>query len=126
MANIGFHGVVKSLDGSQAPAYQIHLGGRTEDGRAAIGRALLKIPAKHVPAAVTALVGLFRAERNGSEPFADFIARQPDERLRAVLQPIAEAPQDTIEAHRDWGCSGTFSTDDLGTGECAGVSREGG
>ncbi len=124
VAGIGFHGVVRSLHGSQAPAYQIHVGGRTEDGKATIGRALVKIPARSVPTAVTAFVTLFRAERSGDESFADFAGRQSDERLRAILAPIAEASVDPADAHRDWGSTEKFSTDDLGTCECAGASED--
>jgi sulfite reductase beta subunit-like hemoprotein len=122
VANIGFHGVAKKVGGRMVPAYQLHLGGRIANGEARIGKALDKIPAKNVPGAVAALLRLYRKERNGDEPFAEFVVRHPREAIEAELRPFAEAVPEDGEI--DWGQDDAFTTDEIGTGECAGAGTD--
>ena len=124
VANIGFHGVVKSFEGKQAPAYQVHLGGRTTAGSATVGRALAKVPARNAPKVVAALLELYREERLRDESFADFSARLSEERARELLRPFAEGPLSEGDRFVDWGQSEPFHTDDLGAGECAGAADD--
>ena len=124
IANIGLHGVVKTLDGVQVPAYQLHLGGAVGPGTAHIGRALEKIPARQAPKAVAALLQAFGRERQPGESFADFAARLPGERVREILAPFAERRPSAEELAIDWGQTERFTTDDLGTGECAGAGQD--
>ena len=127
VANIGFHGVVKEIDGKQAPAYQLHLGGSTSADGAVIGRALVKLPARNVPGAVKALLGRWAAaRRTPDEPFAEFASRLTDEELHTVLAPFADALPPVEKRHVDWGRTDVFTTDELGTGECAGGGEEAG
>ena len=121
VANIGLHGVVKTIDGVQVPSYQLHFGGDARGGDARIGRALEKIPARQAPRAVAALIDLFRRERREGEAFADFAARQTPEGLAAILAPFARQLPPPEELAIDWGQTERFTTDDLGTGECAGA-----
>lgn len=123
VANIGFHGVVKKVGDKQIPAYQLHLGGRTGAGEAKIGEAVDKIPARNVPRAVTALLTLFREGRQGEETFADFAARSSKQDIARVLRPLAEQIDET-DAVVDWGQDAPFTTDDMGTGECAGAGLD--
>ena len=137
IANIGLHGVARTINGKQVPAYQIHLGGSIADGTGRIGQALDKIPARRVPAAVATLLKWYAGERGETETLPAFFDRQPKEKVRATLLPfVAVAPNgtDPVEDHEvdgeeerleiDWGASSTFSTDDLGTGECAGAGQD--
>ncbi|HZN04048.1 MAG TPA: nitrite/sulfite reductase [Candidatus Polarisedimenticolia bacterium] len=137
IANIGLHGVCRTVNGKQVPAYQIHLGGSIADGTGRIGQALDKIPARRVPAAVATLLKWYAGERGETETLPAFFDRQPKEKVRATLLPFATvAPigADPVEDHEaagaeepleiDWGASASFSTDDLGTGECAGAGQD--
>jgi hypothetical protein len=124
VANIGFHGVVKKVDGKQIPAYQLHLGGRIGQGSARIGDALDKIPARAVPKAISALLQLFQAEREAGELFADFVVRYPREAIESVLKPFAEEVPSGDDSAVDWGQDAPFSTEEIGTGECAGAGTD--
>jgi sulfite reductase (ferredoxin) len=137
IANIGLHGVARTINGRQVPAYQIHLGGAIGDGTARIGRPLDKIPARRAPAAVAFLLSWYSKARSGEESLPDFFARQPQEDLRAALLPFATVEQMGVDASHeeefdgdeerldlDWGAATPFSTDDLGTGECAGAGQD--
>ena len=123
VANIGFHGVAKRVGDKQIPAYQLHLGGRIAHGEATIGQPLEKIPARNVPKAVTALLGLFQEDRRNEESFADFVARCPHETLVKVLKPLADDVSEA-DAAVDWGQETPFTTDEVGTGECAGAGTD--
>jgi sulfite reductase beta subunit-like hemoprotein len=124
IANIGLHGVVKKVGGRQIPAYQIHFGGGVGHGEARIGEAIDKVPAKNAPAAVAALLALVQAERKDAEPFAAAAARVPKDLVRAALAPfLSEAPEG-VDLGVDWGQTDPFSTEDLGTGECAGAGTD--
>ncbi|HET6373495.1 MAG TPA: nitrite/sulfite reductase, partial [Candidatus Polarisedimenticolia bacterium] len=124
IANIGLHGVVKKIDGRQVPAYQLHLGGRVGPGTARIGHAVHKLAAKKVPDALAALLEVYRVERSGDEPFAEFIQTVPSGRLEQILAPFGEEPSEAPAAEElfvDWGQTTPYTTDDMGTGECAGA-----
>jgi len=124
IANIGLHGVVKTIDGVKVPAYQLHFGGAVGHGEARIGRALEKIPARQAPKAVAALLAAFGREREEGESFADFAGRLPAERVKEILKPFAQQLPSPEELAIDWGQTERFSTDDLGTGECAGAGQD--
>jgi sulfite reductase (ferredoxin) len=137
IANIGLHGVARTINGRQVPAYQIHLGGSIGDGTARIGQALDKIPARRVPEAVATLLKWYAQERAEGEALPEFFSRQPKETLRAALLPFAAvapvgvdaAPEEDFDGDEerldlDWGAATPFTTDDLGTGECAGAGQD--
>ena len=136
IANIGLHGVARTVNGRQVPAYQLHLGGAIADGTGRIGAALDKIPARRVPGAVKTLIAWYARERSEGEALPAFFDRQPKEKVRAALLPFAAVvplgtdaapnPPDPAEDRLDidWGAEAPFSTDDLGTGECAGAGQD--
>jgi sulfite reductase (ferredoxin) len=137
IANIGLHGVARTINGVQVPAYQIHLGGDIAGGTGRIGKALDKVPARRVPAAVASLLAWYAREREGAEALPDFFARQPAETVRAALLPFAAvapigadpATEEDFSGFEerldlDWGAAAPFTTDDLGTGECAGAGLD--
>jgi sulfite reductase (ferredoxin) len=126
IAAIGLHGVAKKIGDRQVPAYQLHLGGKVGNGEARIGRAAYKLAAREVPNAVTALLDLHRRLKAPGESFSDFIARVPQASIDAALEPSPaqrdhDAPE---ELFVDWGQSAPYTTDDLGTGECAGAGTD--
>ena len=137
IANIGLHGVARTINGRQVPAYQIHLGGSIGDGTARIGEALDKIPARRVPEAVATLLKWYAQERAEGEALPEFFSRQAKETVRAALLPFAAvapigvdaAPEEDFDGDEerldlDWGAATPFTTDDLGTGECAGAGQD--
>ncbi len=126
IAAIGLHGVAKRVGARQVPAYQLHLGGKVGNGEARIGRAAYKLAARKVPRAVAALLDLHRRLKTSGESFSDFIARVPQASIDAALEPLLaqrdhDAPE---ELYVDWGQSAPYTTDDLGTGECAGAGTD--
>jgi sulfite reductase (ferredoxin) len=124
IANIGVHGVVRTIDGVAVPSYQLHLGGSIGSGEARIGRALDKIPARNVPRAIAALLDLFTTERTNGESFAEFAQRLDESRARELLRRFADERPEGEDLGVDWGQKEAFTTDEIGTGECAGAGQD--
>src|SRR6185436_4500605 len=81
VADVGFHGGAKTVNGVTVPVYQLHLGGGIGADGAHFGRQVVKIPARRVPDAVVALLELYQAERAADEPARTFFRRVDPKRV---------------------------------------------
>ncbi len=120
IASIGLFGGARKFHGEQAPTYQLLLGGDLGSDNARHGKPVARIPAKQVPAAVAALLALYRAERLDGEPFNTFVDRAGTDRLKELLAPWSELPpaSEAPDTYLDWGVEGKFTVE-TGPGECA-------
>jgi sulfite reductase beta subunit-like hemoprotein len=117
IADIGWHGAAKTVNGTAYPMYQLHLGGGVDAGGARFGRQVVKVVARRVPEAVAVLLKLYETERTDGETPADFYRRVDPKRVVAVLGDIASsAPQAGEDA--DIGEKTGFHVA-IGAGECA-------
>jgi len=121
IADIGFHGVAKKIEGRLVPHYQLHIGGGVGDGRAVIGDSDIKLPARNIPSAVSELVSVYQRDRLNSEQFYQFVERVGVEYLHNVLDKYVTVPSyaEAPEKYSDWGSDSEFIVK-LGAGECAG------
>ena len=87
-ADIGLKGqLMKSKDGADEFAYQVHLGGRlaeNQNGEPGFGRTVrgLKVSADDLPDYVERVVRSFLAERDGAETFAEWAHRAEEDSLK--------------------------------------------
>jgi sulfite reductase (NADPH) hemoprotein beta-component len=95
VAAIGLQGSARKVGGAAAPQYFVLLGGGVGDEGARFGRLAAKVPARRVGAAVERLLGVYTAERNPGERAADFFARLPADRAKALLADLAELTPET-------------------------------
>jgi len=122
VADIGFFGGGRKVNGRLAPHFQLLLGGLTEEGKAQFGQPLLKLPARRIPDAVVRMLELYRKDRQSqAESFHAFVARVGLEYWKQVLTPFETLPpyDESPEAYRDWGAEADFSLGGMGPGECA-------
>ena len=126
VADLGFYGVTRKIEGYQVPHFQVILGGQWSHNAGSFGLPIIAIPAKHVPEAVTRITSLYVAERSGDESFQDFIQRVGKVRLRGILEDLTRPLEDSADRSffRDWGDPREFSIRDIGNGECAGQILE--
>jgi sulfite reductase beta subunit-like hemoprotein len=124
IASIGFHGAVVKGPGGQVPAYELFLGGRSnEEAGTKIGeRVKARIPAKRAPEALKTVLDTYLAERKDGEEFADFIERfgvakfeEDFGKLKSELGPL---DRDNIQTYMDWGKTVVYKLE-RGEGECA-------
>jgi sulfite reductase (NADPH) hemoprotein beta-component len=117
IADIGWHGAVKNVNGVAYPMYQLHLGGGVDEGGARFGRQVVKVVARRLPEAVALLVKLFDAEHADGESPAVFFRRVDPKRVVAALGDLASAgPAQGEEV--DVGEEKGFHVA-IGEGECA-------
>jgi sulfite reductase (ferredoxin) len=117
IADIGWHGAAKTVNGTTYPMYQLHLGGGVDAGGARFGRQVVKVVAQRVPEAVAVLLKLYETERTEGETTASFYRRVDPKHVVAVLGDIAaSAPR--AEEQTDIGEQTGFHVA-IGAGECA-------
>ncbi|MFQ5698919.1 MAG: nitrite/sulfite reductase [Myxococcota bacterium] len=122
VADIGFYGNNRKVDGRYVPHFQLVLGGQWTENAGSYGLAMGSIPSKRVPEVVDVLLEAYRQQRERGERFRDWIQRLGKREIRSLVQPLmAVAPHaENPDLYRDWRDVREFSIGDLGVGECAG------
>jgi sulfite reductase beta subunit-like hemoprotein len=116
IADLGWHGGAKTVDGVTVPVYQLHLGGGVDARGAKFGRQVVKIVARRVPDAVVSLLELYRSERAEGEGTSTFFQRVDPKRVVAALAQLLSPPE--ASDRTDIGEAIGFKVTN-GVGECA-------
>ena len=121
IADLGFSGTAKSINGRTVPHYRIYVGGGTVEGQATFGTAIGQTPAQRTPEAAKHLLTLYRDERQGQETFRQWAERVGTERLTKTLDPFQTLPpfEQDPKAYEDLGAEGVEFKVSIGKGECA-------
>lgn len=122
IADIGFYGSSRTINGYKVPHFQILLGGQWENNAGSFGLAIGAVPAKRIPEAVNRITRFFVSNREQDESFQAFTKRIGRQGLRDLIEHLMQIPKYEIGAsfYSDWGDPREYSLRDLGTGECAG------
>jgi sulfite reductase (ferredoxin) len=122
IADIGFYGINRNVNGYQVPHFQVILGGKLRDNAGEYGVAVGAVPSKRIPEAVDRVTETYMRERQRGESFQDFINRVGKKGIKAILEDLTNIPRHEIDPsyYTDWGDPREFTLTDLGTGECAG------
>jgi sulfite reductase beta subunit-like hemoprotein len=111
IADLGFTGTSKTIDGHAVAHYRLLLGGRTGNGGATFGVPVVMLPSKRITSAVTKLLGHYKATRTATETFHDFVQRVGVPALRQLLEEFTTLPphREQPELYGDIGWVGEFS-----------------
>lgn len=122
LADIGFYGNSRKVDGRTVPHFQVILGGQWTENASTYGMAMGSVPSKSAPDVVEALTDAFVQGRESNESFRAWIERIGKRGTREIIKPFMKAPMyaDGPEFYSDWGDVREFTIGDLGIGECAG------
>ena len=119
IADFGFYGNARKIDGREVPYYQMLLGGGyDEQGIMRFGLAVQSIPARLGPEAVQRVIAHFQANRLDGESFRDYVLRHKIETFRELTSDLAKPAELFPEIYQDWGDTEAYSLK-LGRGECA-------
>lgn len=119
IADLGFYGNARKIDGKEVPYYQMLLGGGYDDtGMLRFGAAVQSIPARLAPEAVRRVLDHYVANRQKDETFRAYVLRHKVETFRLMTNDLAKPAELYPEMYRDWGDDVTYSLK-LGRGECA-------
>lgn len=119
IADIGFYGSSKVVDGHDVPHYVMLLGGYTQEGVAKFGKVTLQVPAKRVPEAAKRLLQFYRENRQGQEIFRAFVERIGLARIKELLHEFTTIPPGDPKMYEDLGAEGVAFKMEMGKGECA-------
>ncbi len=122
LADIGFYGISRIVNGFAVPHYQLLLGGEWKHNGRSYGLAVGSFPSKAIPIVVDALCDLYLKTRESNEIFKSFINRVGKKNILAKLKSLSIVPlyEDNSNYYTDWGDIREFSIKDKGIGECAG------
>jgi sulfite reductase (ferredoxin) len=122
IADLGFYGVSRNINGYTVPHFQVILGGNSKENVGSYGLPVGAVPSKRIPEVVLRVTDRFVRERKNRESFQKFIDRIGKKEVKAMLADLIQVPpheQDPF-IYRDWGDPREFSLVDMGVGECAG------
>jgi sulfite reductase (ferredoxin) len=120
IAQLGFFGAARRIEGRLVPHYVLQLGGRVGEGRTRLAEGKTALPARRIPAFVRELLTAF-AESDHCPDFDAFL----DSGGRALAKDIAAKHRDVPPFEEDknfyfdWGSDELFSLAGRGPGECS-------
>ncbi|MDQ6963493.1 MAG: sulfurtransferase TusA family protein [Mariprofundales bacterium] len=120
VADLGFHGLAKKIDGQAVPHYQLHIGGSGRAGEP-LAFAADPVPAKRAPEAGVAVLNAYRAGRLGLESVHDWAERIGRQEIAVILAPFAGESGEIDGLIYDWSENEAFNTRGNKKGECAGA-----
>ncbi|HEX3729026.1 MAG TPA: nitrite/sulfite reductase, partial [Opitutaceae bacterium] len=128
IADLGFYGVSRTINGFKVPHFQVVLGGQWENNAGSYGLPIIVVPSKRAPDAVDRVTAHYAQNRLKNEKFFEFVKRVGKGPIRALLEPLnQDFPSHDADPgfYSDWGDPRQYSIGDIGIGECAGevVSR---
>src|SRR6266513_1544139 len=86
VADIGFYGNSRNINGYTVPHFQVMLGGKWEENAGSSGLAIGSIPSKQVPNLVERLTQKFVSERQSDETFQNYCHRIGKKALKEVVE----------------------------------------
>jgi sulfite reductase (ferredoxin) len=128
VADLGFYGVSRTINGYKVPHFQVVVGGQWENNAGSYGLPIIAIPSKRAPDAVDRITDYYVRNRQKDEKFYAFTRRVGKGPIRDLLEPLNQnLPSHDADPglYSDWGDPRQYSIGDIGIGECAGevVSR---
>jgi sulfite reductase (ferredoxin) len=122
VADLGFLGVSRNVNGRRVPHFQLVIGGKWTHNAGSYGLAIGAIPSRRVPAFARKITEMYARDRQEGELFADYITRIGKKTVRAMVEETQIIPSHEQDPsfYTDWGDPREYTIDDMGVGECAG------
>jgi sulfite reductase (ferredoxin) len=122
VADIGYLGVSRNVNGRRVPHFQVVIGGQWTNNAASNGLAIGAIPSKRVPAFTKRLTDLYAKDRQEGESFSAFTTRIGKKTIRAMVEETQVLPsyEQDPSFYSDFGDPREYTIEDMGVGECAG------
>jgi len=120
IADLGFHGLAKKIEGQAVPHYQLHVGGSGVAGES-LAFATSPVPAKRAPEAGMSVLNAFKDQRQDGESVHDWATRIGQDAINDILAPFAAGEGEVEGLIYDWSENEAFNTKGNKKGECAGA-----
>jgi sulfite reductase (ferredoxin) len=122
VADIGYLGVSRNVNGRRVPHFQLVIGGEWTHNAGAYGLAIGAIPSKRVPEFTKRIATMYADEHQPGENFQAYTNRIGKKAIRKMVEELQVMPaydQDP-SFYSDWGDPREYTIEDMGVGECAG------
>jgi sulfite reductase (ferredoxin) len=122
VADIGFLGVSRNVNGRRVPHFQLVIGGQWDNNAGSYGLAIGAIPSKRVPAFTKRITEMYAKDRQPGETFSAFCTRIGKKTIRAMVEEMQVLPsyEQDPSFYSDFGDPREYTIEDMGVGECAG------
>jgi len=122
VADLGFLGVSRNVNGRRVPHFQLVVGGELARNGGTYGLAIGAVPSRRVPEVVDTMSAAYVAGKQGSETFLQWITRIGKKEVRKLVEPFIPVPtyEEDPSFYSDWGDPREYTIGDMGEGECAG------
>ena len=122
VADLGFLGVSRNVNGRRVPHFQLVIGGQWKNNAGAYGLAIGAIPSKRVPEFTKRITAMFAKDRQPGENFQAFVNRIGKKTIRAMVEELQVLPsyEQDPSFYSDWADPREYTIEDMGEGECAG------
>lgn len=117
VADFGFRGMGKKIDGENAPHYQIYVGGNPRIN-GAIGVSGPIVPARYAPEALRLFMDAYAEGRQNGESVREWANRLGKDGLKEIIRDVTERPK-SEQVFVDWGETRIFETPEAAHAECA-------
>ena len=122
VADLGFYGISRNVNGYTVPHFQVLLGGKWKENGGAYGLAVGAVPSKRIPEVVSRVTDRYARERAKGEDFQTFVGRIGKLAVKTMLEDLTVVPGHEVDPsfYSDWNDPREFTLRDMGVGECAG------
>jgi sulfite reductase (ferredoxin) len=122
VADLGFLGVSRNVNGRRVPHFQLVVGGELTNNAGSFGLAIGAVPSKRVPDLALRLSNDYVAGKNDGETFQAWVNRVGKKEIRKILDQYTGVPayEEDASFYSDWGDPREYTIGDMGEGECAG------
>jgi sulfite reductase (ferredoxin) len=122
VADLGFLGVSRNVNGRRVPHFQLVVGGELKNNAFKFGLAIGAVPSKRVPEVVERFSNAYVATRQAEETFLGWVTRTGKKEIRKMLDEFVAVPpyEEDPSFYSDWGDPREYTIGDMGEGECAG------
>ena len=122
VADLGFLGVSRNVNGRRVPHFQLVVGGELRNNAGAFGLAIGAVPSKRVPDVVEKFTSEYVETRQGDETFLAWVTRIGKKEIRRIMDQFTAIPpyEEDPSFYSDWGDPREYTIGDMGEGECAG------
>jgi sulfite reductase (ferredoxin) len=122
VADLGFLGVSRNVNGRRVPHFQLVIGGELKNNAGSFGLAIGAVPSKRVPEVVEKFTNEYVANRQGDETFLAWVTRIGKKEIRRMMDAFTAVPsyEEDPSFYSDWGDPREYTIGDMGEGECAG------
>jgi sulfite reductase (ferredoxin) len=120
IAQIGFVGAARKIEGRLVPHYVMQLGGHVEEGKTQLASGRQAVPAKHVPEMLVRFIRAFEASEQCLD-FRGFLDNGGRDVATQLSQQYAAMPsfEEDSRFYQDWDSDELFSLAGHGSAECS-------